>query len=136
MNHLTLSLLLDRFAICRLPATAATPEWATRGEFFSITRTTDELSIVCRQNEVPELTACERDWRALKIAGPLDFALKGILASLAAPLAAADISIFVISTFDTDYLLVKAEALETAVTTLIRAGHHVESLSSEGGEQR
>ena len=126
MTHvLTLSILPDTYAICRLNAPAPIPDWAR--DFFSITRTRDELSIVCVQRDVPAGIRCERDWRALKVDGTLDFALTGILASLAAPLADAGISIFAISTFDTDYLLVKAIDLEKAIQVLQKAGHPVQN---------
>ncbi len=120
INHrqLTLSLLSNLYAICRLPAEAAPPRWAEKGDFVSITRTPDELSVVCPQKNVPPNVKCERNWRCFKVAGPLDFALTGVLASLANALAAADISLFAISTFDTDYLLVKADKLEQAVDAI------------------
>ena len=124
MKSLTLSVLSDTFAICRLAASAPIPAWA-RGDFLSITRTRDELSIVCAQSNVPAGIRCEHDWRALQVVGQLDFALTGILASLAAPLADAGISIFALSTFDTDYVLVKARDLEKAMRVLQGAGHRV-----------
>ena len=123
-GSLTLSVLPDTLAVCRLDASAPIPGWAS--SFFSITRTRDELSIVCPQRNVPAEIQCERDWRGLCVAGPLDFALTGILAALAAPLADAGISIFAISTFDTDYMLVKEANLERAVTSLSQAGHEVQ----------
>jgi hypothetical protein len=122
---LTLSILPDTFAICRLDPSAPIPAW-TLGDFISITRTRDELSMVCAQANVPDAIRCERGWRALKIEGQLDFALTGILASIATPLADAGISIFALSTFDTDYVLVKAEKLEQAIRVLQKAGHDVE----------
>ena len=97
------------------------------GSFLSITRTTDELSIVCRQEPVPEGIRCERGWRVLRFAGTLDFTLVGVLASLLVPLADADIAVFVVSTFDTDYLLVKEDRLDAVVEVLRREGHGVES---------
>jgi len=112
-------------AICRLNSTEPIPDWATRRDLYAVTRTPDELSIVCPQDDVPSGIQCERDWRALKVAGPLDFALTGILASLAAPLAADEISLFALSTFDTDYLLVKVDVLERAIESLHAAGHRV-----------
>ena len=124
MRSLTLSVLPDPLAICRLPADAPIPDWA-RGEFVSITRTRDELSIVCAQENVPHGTECERDWRALRVVGQLDFALTGVLVALAAPLAEAGISIFAISTFDTDYVLVKTCDLENAIRVLREAGHQI-----------
>jgi hypothetical protein len=122
---LTLSVLPDSFAICRLDADAPIPPWASALGFSSVTRTRDDLSIVCQQHVVPAGVRCERDWRALRVDGTLDFALTGILASLAAPLAHAGISIFAISTFDTDYLLVKETDLPRAVQTLSAAGHRI-----------
>jgi hypothetical protein len=123
-NHqLRLSILPGLYAICRFSKSAAIPDWALRGEFFSITRTADELSIVCNQTNIPDTTKGEKDWRCLKIAGTLDFSLTGILASLATPLAEAGISIFAISTFDTDYLLIKENTLEAAIQVLTAAGH-------------
>jgi len=124
MRLLTLSVLPDTFAICRLDARAPIPAWA-RGDFLSITRTRDELSIVCAQSNVPDGIQCERDWRAFQVVGQLDFALTGILASLSAPLADAGISIFALSTFDTDYILVKARDLEKAKRVLREAKHRV-----------
>ena len=130
-QRLTLSLLPDTLAVCQLAAAAPIPSWVTNGNFVSLTRTRDELSIVCAQRDVPNDIRCERDWRALKVEGPLDFALTGILASLAAPLADAGISIFAVSTFDTDYVLVKANMLAHAINVLKHSGHQFENLKSE-----
>ncbi|MBM3128660.1 MAG: ACT domain-containing protein [Chloroflexi bacterium] len=121
----TLALEPDWLAICRLDARAPIPEWA-RGDFVALTRTRDELAIVCAQANVPDGIACERDWRALRVIGKLDFALTGVLVALAAPLADAGISIFAISTFDTDYVLVKARDLEKAIRVLREARHTIE----------
>jgi len=123
--HLTLSLLAETYAICRLEPTAEIPVWALSGELGSVTRTPDELSIVCVQEVVPEAVPCEGGWRALKVEGPLDFSLSGVLASLIEPLAAG-IPVFVISTFDTDYLMVRGRDLEGAVQALTFAGHHLQ----------
>lgn len=122
---LTLSLLPDIFAVCRLPADAPLPAWALAGPFFAITRTVDELSIVCDQTQVPDGVICQPAWRCLQVAGPLDFTLTGVLAGLAEPLAAAGVSIFAVSTYDTDYLLAPAVALDQAVAALRNAGHTV-----------
>jgi hypothetical protein len=124
-KQLTLSVLPETFAVCRFSLDEPVPDWAFWGEFFSITRTSDELSIVCNQADIPEGTKCEKDWRCLKVEGTLDFALTGILASLAAPLANAEISIFAIATFDTDYLLVKETNLHKAIDVLSTAGHSI-----------
>jgi hypothetical protein len=113
------------FAVCKMPADAPIPHWATDGKLVSITRTADELSIVCRQDHVPDDIHYERDWRCLRIAGAMPFTVVGVLASLAAPLASAGIGIFAISTFDTDYLLTKAADFERAISALRKSGHVV-----------
>jgi len=123
----SLTVLPGRFTVCRLHRRAAVPDWALGGDFFSITRTTDELSIVCREADVPEEVPCERGWACLKVEGPLDFSLTGVLASLTQPLAEAGLSLFAISTYDTDYLLVKARDLEKAVAVLVEAEHTIRS---------
>ena len=125
-HHLTLAVLSGHFAVCKLTPNAPIPPWATTGEFFSITCTADELSIVCRQDFVPEGIVCEPDWRCFRVVGAMPFSVVGILATLTAPLADAGISIFAISTFDTDYLLVKAADLEKAMDSLRRGGHTVQ----------
>lgn len=124
-HHLTLTILPDTFTVCRLDADAVVPAWATTGTFYSITRTAEELSVVCQQVIVPESVRCERDWRCLQLAGPIPFSTVGVLASLVQPLAEAGISVFAISTFDTDYLLVKAADLERAIDAWRRCGHIV-----------
>jgi hypothetical protein len=125
MSHtnLTLSLLADTFTICRLEPDVDIPSWALAGDFYSITRTVEELSLVCLQEVVPEGTRAEKGYRCLKVGGPLDFSLTGILSSLTIPLAQAGISVLAISTFDTDYLLVKEAQVDRAVQTLSHAGH-------------
>ncbi len=123
--NLTLSLLHATFAICRLDGDADIPEWALTGSFFSITRTQDELSIVCDQSNVPEGIPCDKGWRCLRVEGPLDLSLTGILSSLAAPLAHAGISIFAMSTYETDYVMVKEKDLDRAILVLSQEGHQV-----------
>ena len=125
-RHLNLIVVDGTFAICKLEAAAPIPPWATADELFSITRTGDELTIVCRQDAVPEGILCERGWRCWRVAGTIPFSLVGVLASLTAPLAEAGISVFAISTFDTDYLLVKAEDLGRAVDILRRQSHTIQ----------
>jgi hypothetical protein len=121
---LRLIILPGRYAVCRLPAEAPWPLWPT-GDFVSISRTRDELSIVCAEDAVPPDVYCEPSWRCLRVAGTLDFSVIGALASLTCALAAATISVFTVSTFDTDYLLVKASDLDCACGTLQRHGHTV-----------
>ena len=125
MSHtnLDLSLLSETFAICRLGPEVEIPSWALDGDFFSVTRTEEELSLVCLEEIVPEGTRCEKGFRCLKVRGPLDFSLTGILSSLTIPLAQAGISVLALSTFDTDYLLVKEAHVDRAVQKLSQAGH-------------
>lgn len=122
---LTLTLFSERYAICRLDAAADVPAWASGGQFVSISRTPDELSIVCLEAKVPSGMTCEPNWRILKCEGPLDYALSGIMASIAEPLADAGVPIIPIATYDTDYILVKEAHLETAVRALTGYGHAV-----------
>ena len=103
---------------CRLDNTLPIPEWAEKGEFFSATRTSDELSIVCCEKNIPEDIKCEKNWRILKIEGPLDFSLIGILASISSILAERKISIFAVSTYDTDYILIRDSDVNDAVEAL------------------
>jgi hypothetical protein len=122
----TLTILPQTFAVCRLDPHAAVPGWVTEGEFTSMTRTPDELSIVCVEQAVPEGIRCERDWRCLRVAGPMPFSLIGVVAGLTAPLAEAQISVFVVSSFDTDYLLVKQKDWPNALDVLRRAGYAIQ----------
>lgn len=122
---LSLVALPQTMAICQLESSAQVPEWALDGGFLSVTRTPDELSIVCPEANVLESTKCERGWRCLKVDGPLDFALTGILASLVDPLANAAIGVFVLSTYTTDYLLIKEKDVEQTVQALVENGHSV-----------
>ncbi|HYR90559.1 MAG TPA: ACT domain-containing protein [Terriglobia bacterium] len=122
---LTLTVLPDRYAICRLDANAPVPAWAGNGPFMSITRTTEELSIVCLEGNIPAEAKCMAGWRVLKCEGPLDFNLIGVMASIAEPLADAAVAIFPIATHDTDYVLVKELQLEVAVNALTTYGHIV-----------
>lgn len=124
---MNLTILSNSLAIAQLPRESSIPEWALQSEFISITKTTEELSIVCDEDMIPEEIKTDRNWQALKVQGPLDFTLTGILSSLVEPLAKANISIFAISTFDTDYILVKKNDLANAVKVLTDNGHSVES---------
>ena len=127
-DALSLDVLPLRLAICRLPEAAPIPEWATAGPFFSISRAADVLSVVVPESLVPDgLEGVDRQggWKALQVAGPLDFALTGILASLTAPLANAGVPIFAISTYDTDYILVQESQLAAAIDALRARGHRI-----------
>lgn len=122
---LKLRVLAGELAVCRLPADAPAPAQPPSATLLSVTRTRDELSVVCAAADAPAGARVQGGWRALQVAGPLDFALTGILASLAAPLAQAGISLFAVSTYDTDYVLVADNALNAAVAALRAAGHEV-----------
>lgn len=122
---LHLTILPVRLAVCRLPATVTLPDWARQSSFWSITRTPDELSLVVPDEHLPDGVTAERDWSALKVQGPLDFSLTGILAALTAPLAEAGIPLFALSTYDTDYLLVRTNTLAVAVAVLERTGYTI-----------
>jgi hypothetical protein len=114
--------------VCRLSPEAELPEWALGDGFCSITRTRDELSIVCADDvRIPPEVKAERGWRLLRVAGTQAFTLTGVLSSVLQPLAEAGVSIFAISTFDTDYVMVKAEALPLAIRALKDAGHSIEA---------
>ncbi|HUL14835.1 MAG TPA: ACT domain-containing protein [Terriglobales bacterium] len=126
IHRLTINVHPGLYAICRLEAEAAMPEWASGREFLSVTRTENELSIVCEEKEVPGEIHAERNRRLLQIEGTLAFTLTGVLASVASPLAEAEISIFAISTYDTDYILVASQDLERASAVLEEAGHKVQ----------
>jgi hypothetical protein len=120
--------LKERLAVCRLASAARIPAWALEDGFFCVVRTRDELSIVCgedvcREDRMPDGALAERGWVALKLEGPFPLSMTGVLASFLQPLAEARIPIFAISTFDTDYVLIKRENLEQAVVALGIAGH-------------
>lgn len=119
---LELEVLPQTLCVCKLSSNENIPAWALTANFYSISKTSEELSIVCEQSSVPEKIKCERKWRCFKVKGPLDFGLTGILASIAKPLAENSISIFSISTFDTDYVLVKKDTLNLAIQVLIKSG--------------
>jgi hypothetical protein len=101
------------------------PEWAVGAGFFCVTQTADELSIVCEEGRVPDGVRVEKDWVALKLEGPFPFSLTGVLSSFLQPLATAEIPIFAVATFDTDYVLMKREKLEEAIKVLGAAGHEM-----------
>lgn len=123
---LVIQVLPGEFAIARLAADAPLPAWADAPTFSSATRTGDELSILCPAAQVPSEVKHEPGWRILKLRGPFNFTETGILSSVLDPLAFSRISILAISTFDTDYVLVKATELDAAIRTLRNADHAVE----------
>lgn len=121
----SLTVLRDTFAVCRLAPAAPLPPWVGSGDFLSITRTPEELSLVCPERDVPADIQSTRGWACLKVEGPLDFSLTGVLATLAGTLAEAGVPLFAISTYDTDYLLVRENDLARAEAALTAAGHRV-----------
>ncbi len=125
MPGLVLGLLAEDFSVCRLLPSEPVPPWAGSAVFSSVTRTADELSIICPAAQVPATIQAEKGWRLLKFTGPFDFGAVGVLASVTEPLARAGISLLAVSTFDTDYILVKAGRLDDALRTLEAAGHQV-----------
>jgi hypothetical protein len=129
-RNFELSLLAETFTILHLAPDAVVPEWATQGQFFSITRTSDELSVIAETALVPDRLRTEVSWRVLKVHGPFDLAEVGVLASLVMPLAAAGVSVFTISTFDTDYLLVQSGQLRDALSGLRNAAHTVHEVKT------
>jgi len=124
---IALDVLPGVFAVCRLDAAAELPAApAEPGGFWSLTRTADEVSVICREEAIPDDAVVERGWRGLRVAGPLDFALTGVAAALTAPLAEAGVSVLPVATFDTDYLFVREASLPQAVAALAAAGHTVQ----------
>lgn len=121
---MNLRVLPGPFAVCKLAPDADLPDGLDENTLYSVTRTETELSIVCRDSEgLPG--AVERGWCCLEVEGPLEFTLVGVLASLTQPLAEAGVSIFALSTFDTDYLLLKETQFESALVALRAAGHRI-----------
>ena len=119
MKNLVLTILSDKLGVCRLRSGVPLPDWLFDSRnFYSVTVTADETSIVCLEELIPADCPFEKGFRALKVEGPLDFSLTGILATLLVPLAAAEISVFTVSTYDTDYILVKEENLEKTISAL------------------
>ncbi|HEY6304126.1 MAG TPA: ACT domain-containing protein [Terriglobales bacterium] len=123
IHNLKYRVVRERLSVSRLASDACIPAWALEGGFFCVVRTLDELSIVCSEDRVPDVALAERGWVALKLEGPFPFPMTGVLASFLQPLAEAQISVFAISTFDTDYVLIKRENLKEAVMALGAAGH-------------
>ena len=123
--RLALDVLPGRLSIARLPADEPIPGWAADATPASITRTADELSVVCSEELVPDGVLRQDGYRALAVRGPLDFALTGIVSGLTAPLSGAGVPVFVVSTFDTDLVLVPEAELDRAAAALRGVGHLV-----------
>ena len=121
----TLNVLEERLAVCRVDPASEVPDWAVTAPLFSVTRTADELSIVCPEELVPSGVKCETGWRCLKLAGSFEFSMVGVLLAVLGPLAEAGVGVFAVSTFDTDYVLVKEGQLDLAIGALRGSGHRV-----------
>jgi hypothetical protein len=127
-HHLRFRQLSGSYAIVRLAPDAVIPDWATKGEFTSITRTADELSIVCPAANLPREVNSPERWICLKLEGPFPFSVTGVLLSFIEPLSNKGIPIFAISTYDTDYVLVQEEFVGAALQALDEAGHELASV--------
>jgi hypothetical protein len=125
IHTLELRTISGQFGICKLQSGASIPSWAISGKFWSVTRTETEISVVCPQENMPQGTEAERNWRVLEVAGPLSFEMVGVLLSLAALLAEAGVSIYSVSTFETDLILIREESFEIACRALTKAGHKI-----------
>jgi len=126
-RKLSLKLLCERMAVCRFEPSAPLPGWIDQLSFFSITRTAEELSVVCCEERVPPGTEAEAGWRCFQLLGPFSFSEIGIISSLTQPLSEGGVCVFVISTFDTDYLMVKEKDLAKAIDVLTAEGHQMKS---------
>ena len=126
MTKLDLVILKKKFAICQLSPKDSLPDTSKLGDFWSITKTNDEISIIVTENLIPHGNCkTEKGWRAIKVIGPLYFSLTGINATLSTVLAKAGISIFAFSTYNTDYILVKEKNLDQAKNVLEKNGHNI-----------
>jgi hypothetical protein len=135
VTGLALQLLAGTYTVSRLSPDEPPPEWA-RGELLALIWTPDELSVVSTAESVPASVRSEPGWRVFKVAGPLDLSLVGILAALSGALARAGIALFSLSTFDTDYLLVRERDLERAVSALESDGHRITPAGQARAGQR
>jgi hypothetical protein len=122
-EKLRFSQLPGHYAIVRIPPDSATPAWAPNGNFTSITRTADELSIVCPAENLPPEVPPPLRWVCLKLEGPFPFSQTGVLLSFIRPLSENEIPIFATSTFDTDYVLIQEEFESAALDVLKTSGH-------------
>lgn len=122
--------LSSSYAVCRLDSQSEVPSWAMQGDFFTVSKTQEELSIVCQARLVPSDIKAEKEWRVFKIEGPFAFTQIGILNAVTSVLANNGISLFAMSTFDTDYIMVKGVDLDRAIVALKQAGHSVDQATT------
>jgi len=117
--------LPNLYTVVRLAPNAPVPDWTTKGEFTSVTRTSDELSVVCPSANLPAEVHSPHRWTCLKLEGPFPFSQTGVLLSFIEPLSDSGVPIFAVSTYDTDYVLIQEEFVERAMDTLQKAGHEL-----------
>jgi uncharacterized protein len=117
--------LAESLSVCRMPPGAPWPNPEHPSSIFSVTRTDHEVSVVCHASDEPAGAVVEPGWRCLEVDGPLDFGMVGVMAGITGCLARASVSVFVLSTYDTDYVLVRGQDLKMAVTSLARDGYQV-----------
>lgn len=115
----------EKYCVAKLPPDAPIPHICSESSFCSVTKTSDEISVVCLESLAPVGAEVERTWRGIKVQGPLEFSLKGVLVGLLAPLAEANIAVFAVSTYNTDYLFIKQIDLPNAIQALESAGHRL-----------
>lgn len=127
----SLTALTGEFAVCALARDAEIPAWVPREGFWSVTRTTEELSIICAARAVPDGIRCETGWRCLKLEGPFELDAVGILLSVIQPLAAESISVLAIGAYETDYVLIKQHNWEMSIAVLRSYGHSVNELEKD-----
>ena len=123
---LYLSVLPDNYSIYKFKSESEIPDWINSSDFYSVTKTKDEISVVGLQIDISINSICNRDWRVLKIAGPLDFSLIGIIADVSITLKNKNIPVFIISTYDTDYILIKQKDLTKGIKALKEKGHKIQ----------
>ena len=123
---LYISVLPDNYSIYRFKSESEIPDWILSSDFYSVTKTKDEISVVGPQTDKTINSICNRDWRVLKIAGPLDFSLIGIIADVSITLKNKNIPLFIISTYDTDYILIKQKDLNKGIKALEEKGHKIQ----------
>jgi len=121
--RMALTVLPEAMAICRLGPDEPAPDWLAHNVFYCLTHTAESLTVVTLEDSVPEQVECDRGWRCLEVRGPLALDLTGVLATLTAPLARAGVPVFVVSSYETDFLLVKESVLTQARRALEQAGH-------------
>lgn len=121
-----LTVLEKKYSIYKFQKGSVLPEWVYSSEFCSVTKTDEELSVVTAQTDhISDWVDCSKDWRILKIEGPLDFSLIGVIADISAIFKEVKISVFIISTYNTDYILVKEKDLDSSIASLHNKGYNI-----------